>query len=1186
MKQGAQKAKVPFRVSFRHVKSALTTCILICLLSFPVSGGTPETRWEVKEPFNQKFFIENKGQFELPDSLQAGKILFGARMDGLVYYFTPKGVWVKYLNYANQKAEEEEESSKNESEEEREEKEAAPQEQFHALRFPGSSDSVSISGQELVGEHFFFGTPATGDIQAGAYKQLVYRNIYQGIDLEFHFPKDSAGFKYSFTLQPGANPALIRMAYPLSQTMRHTSRGNLFIESAFGTFTDHHPSAVETGTGKPVACTFFVNKGEVSFATGKYDASQSLLIDPWTTTPLAFTSGNGAYDVDWDVAGNCYIYGGAFPFQVIKYSPSGTPLWTYTTNFTGTKKRYGDFAVDHRSGSVYIVEGYNSVTGSSIIKLTSGGVPVGFFRGDLSFTEMWRISFSSCTNQLVIAGGGVTSPSYTACYVDTSLINLSPVNVLNSPTGYHDMWGVAADNAGNCYMATARSASDPGNYDNILYSLPLPALAPINWQAASGYQFVETYAVSYTPGSITGYSNGYNGMAMGGSGLYTYDSHVLNKWNTAGGTLTGSATVNGAVIKNARRYGGITADDCDHVFLGLEKNILQYNSLTPAGTITASDTVYDLSLGTNNLLYACGRGFVSCISVNLPSCTAIKVTNHVQSCVSPASDSLSITGGKAPYNITWNTNPVQTGFVAINLAPGTYIATIQDDACNMNVAHDTVVIPPATVGTIVPLTTPVACNGGSDGSVSLQVTGAPPPLPVFTWSNGATGQSVNHLTAGTYTVSITGSNGCVQSLPILITQPAPIKDSLITRPTHCFGDTAGMAVNINGGTPTYQITWNSNPPQTGFNAQGLQAGIYTGTVTDGHGCKTTFTAQLTEPPQLIVTATAIDTGCSGNSGKASASATGGTGAYTYSWNPGGGSSASLSGLAPGNYTVTVTDSNGCATQTTTALVAPPPLQVSFTSIDSAGCSPVCVYFSANVPPSAIVIWNFGDQNASNLQQPSHCYKSPGNYSVTLTATKGNCTQVVTHPNMVTVYPHPNAAFQMVPSGGNTPAGSTCFSHPSTLDSGTTVSYAWNFGDFDHNTSTEQNPCFVYANPGKYCANLTVTNTFGCRDSSELCTDIVGEVELFVPNSFTPNGDGTNDLFLPVGEGIDPSHFDFIVYDRWGQLLWETTEWGKGWDGRVKGSVDIVQQDVYIWKIDCEDINGHPHHLIGHVTVIK
>jgi gliding motility-associated-like protein len=1194
IKQGAQGATKMSVVHSRTLKFILSLCILIIsrILTF-ANPGSSDKGWTVKDPFGQKLFIENKGQFTLPGLAEKDEILYGARIDGLEYYFTKDNIWIRHLREV--KLPEGKETNKkrrtilpeNVQEEaaDKEEEESAftTREEFHQIKFPGAGKETWIVPEFPSEQAFTYGNSTGNSLRAKAYKRITYHNLFPGIDMEFSFPENKQGFKYTFLVHPGADPSAISMSYPLSENIQYTGEGSLLIQSLYGNFKDHAPMGNELETGKAIQCSFYVKKGIVHFNTDKYDSTKTLIIDPWTTTPV-FTASTNAFDVDWDNGGNCYIYGGHFPFQVTKFNTAGIAQWTYTTTFSGTKKRYGDFAVDHRTGSVYIVEGYNSITGAAVIKLFTTGIPAANFPGNTSFTEMWRIAFSTCTNQLVIAGGGITSPSYTACYLDTSLTNLAPVNVLNSTTGYHDMWGLAVDNSGNCYMATAQSASSPGAYDNILFSLPLPSLTPANWQASSGYKFVETYGVSYTPGSISGYSNGYNGMSMGSSGLYMYDSHMLEKWNTGTGALSGSTTVNGPVIKNARRYGGITADNCDNVFLGYGNSIQQYNSLTYASSIPAADTVYDVNLGPNNILFACGKGFVSAIALNIAPCNGITVANHFQSCTTPARDSISVSGGTPPYTITWNTIPLQTGPVATNLLPGTYIATIKDQECTSNIRYDTVVIQPSAIN-IATLVQPVSCNGGSDGSVSLQLSGTVTPAPSYAWSNGATTSSISNISAGSYSVAVT-INGCTQIVPVSVAEPTPIVYTVVQGTILCHGDTSSISVNITGGTPAYQVHWNSSPPQSGFSAHGLPAGNYIGLATDLHGCTKALSASLTEPTSLVVVVSTIDTGCGGNNGMASAVGSGGTGAFSYSWNPGGSTSTNLSHLSPGTYTVTLSDANHCIAASTGIIHSVPPFPLSFSGQDTTGCLPLCVQLTASLPPGSTCLWNFGDTQTSANQTVTHCYSTPGNYPVLLTASMGGCTKTVSHVNMVSVFPTPSAAFTVNPTlitDANTDA---CFHLTSGEDTLATLPLLWSFGDSLHSKSTKQNPCFRYALPGNYCITLKTKNRYGCTDSVEHCLDVLAQVDIFVPNSFTPNGDGLNDFFSPVGVGIDPSGYELLIFNRWGELIWKTNQSTAGWDGRPLNGREIVQEDVYVWKLECRDVLGGRHHLIGHVSVIK
>jgi gliding motility-associated-like protein len=132
----------------------------------------------------------------------------------------------------------------------------------------------------------------------------------------------------------------------------------------------------------------------------------------------------------------------------------------------------------------------------------------------------------------------------------------------------------------------------------------------------------------------------------------------------------------------------------------------------------------------------------------------------------------------------------------------------------------------------------------------------------------------------------------------------------------------------------------------------------------------------------------------------------------------------------------------------------------------------------------------------------------------------------------------------------------------------------------------QNPTFSYTEPVCYQAVLTVSNVHGCTDvaTEEIC--IQPEVTIYVPNAFTPNGDGLNDVFLPKGSGLDWNTFSMMIFDRWGNLIYETTDINKGWRGIVKNSGEIAQQDIYVWKIDINDLNGAEHHHVGDVMLAR
>jgi hypothetical protein len=593
----------------------------LLLLPFFVFSFPLFSQWTVKDPFEQKVFVENKGQYALKENPD-NEILFGARQDGLHYFFTKNSIHIKYYARVERTEKEKEEIEKQLGEKENG-KEAREEsmikykwvDQFHEIKFVDAGLHTEIVAEQKIQTYYTFASANNKNIVANAYKKLVYKNLYPGIDMEFYFPEDKQGFKYNLIVQPGADPSQVKMQYPLSRKTNITSDGNVLVKSVFGDFVDHAPVA-SSADGKNISCSFKMSGGSQKFATGNYDKSQYLIIDPWTTTPV-FAGDSNAYDIDWDQAGNVYVYGSTAPFQLMKLSPSGSQVWIYTTNFAsgGGGNYYGDFAVDRISGSAYIVDGFN-FSGAQAVKVNMNGGQVAITSGNSLFQEMWRIIYNHCTNQAVVGGGGTSNPSYTGCTFDTNLVTMNPVNVINTTTGLHDMWGVAIDVNGNCYFATAQTQVGTPGYDNLLFKVPYPALTPVAYFVATAYRFLENGSVNYAPGP----PNGFNGMAMSDTTLYTYDSYVLKKWCTANGTVLNSLNVNGG-SQITMTYGGITADDCGNIFIGLNSSIKQYDgNLTPVSTFTTAGMVYDVSLGFNNMLYICGQGFVSAVPVSVQSC--------------------------------------------------------------------------------------------------------------------------------------------------------------------------------------------------------------------------------------------------------------------------------------------------------------------------------------------------------------------------------------------------------------------------------------------------------------------------------------------------------------------------------------------------------------------------------------
>ena len=185
--------------------------------------------------------------------------------------------------------------------------------------------------------------------------------------------------------------------------------------------------------------------------------------------------------------------------------------------------------------------------------------------------------------------------------------------------------------------------------------------------------------------------------------------------------------------------------------------------------------------------------------------------------------------------------------------------------------------------------------------------------------------------------------------------------------------------------------------------------------------------------------------------------------------------------------------------------------------------------------------------------------------------------------MVIVYPQPTANFSVSPQPASISSPTVYFTDLST--NGT--SWFWMFGDPNNSTSTLQNPNFTYNFPGNYLVTLIVNNG-QCADTIQFTVVVEEDFTFYAPNTITPDGDGSNEYFLPSGIMWDNSKYELYIYDRWGNKIFSTTDPTKGWDGKVQGgkSNKLVQEDTYVWKVIVYDQHSKKHQFTGHVNVIR
>ncbi len=295
----------------------------------------------------------------------------------------------------------------------------------------------------------------------------------------------------------------------------------------------------------------------------------------------------------------------------------------------------------------------------------------------------------------------------------------------------------------------------------------------------------------------------------------------------------------------------------------------------------------------------------------------------------------------------------------------------------------------------------------------------------------------------------------------------------------------------------------------------------------------------------------------------------------------------VTGLSNGQaYSFMVRDANNCpitvsGTFTGTALA-------SFTPSVNSGCSPLQVTFTNTSPAgSTNCTWTFSDgTTATGCGNITHTFVNPGCYDVSLSLTDAaGCSGQGTMPNIVCVLPDPVASFEVNPYV-------MTVSDPNAAMINTSVnadSYIWNFGDGSAGSSAV-NPHHTFPPDavGNYNIMLIATNAAGCVDTAYVIVIVEEELIFYVPNTFTPDGDEYNEIFGPVfTSGFDPFDYTLLIFNRWGEIIFESHDARVGWPGTYGEGNPIVQDGVYPWKIEFKTTKTDERKVVqGHVNVLR
>ena len=335
----------------------------------------------------------------------------------------------------------------------------------------------------------------------------------------------------------------------------------------------------------------------------------------------------------------------------------------------------------------------------------------------------------------------------------------------------------------------------------------------------------------------------------------------------------------------------------------------------PAGQTT--QTASNLAPGTYQVTISNPAGCtgVASATVTEPPLLNLNAASANVSCFggSNGTADATVAGGTAPYQYLWSNG--QTTVSQNGLPAGAYSVTVTDangctDAGQVNITQ------PSAIQLSVAQTVNVSCFGGNNGQISVQAQGGAGAL-AYLWSNGQTGATATALVAGSYTVTVSDTNGCTRTVAGNLTQPQQLSVQSSQLAARCFGEANGeIQLTVGGGIPGYSALWQGPGGYTGngLTVTGIRAGAYQATVTDLNGCTRTISASVDQPDVLALNIPATaDTICfQSNNGTVSVTASGGNGGYTFSWNNGQ-SGPTAAGLTAGIYLVTATDVRGCLT---------------------------------------------------------------------------------------------------------------------------------------------------------------------------------------------------------------------------------------------------------------------------------
>jgi PKD repeat protein len=708
------------------------------LLSASAQSQSLHTRWMLN-PYDEKVFIENKGQYVNEENKLSTEILFSFEQGNTSFFLCRNEFIVReQRSHVNNSGDEKDDPAKEYD---------APIE-FEYVRFGfTAADKVSAEGENIYPSPFRYyisdNKGIANTISAHAFKSVIYPNLYPGIDMVF-IPHEKNGIEYSYIVHPNADASVIRTVCngPLQNV-----NGNIMVTSGDAEVTDHAPDVFYSDNHEKILSAYVISGNSYSFSLDDYDHARAVTIDPWVVNPN-FTVQNKAFDIASDSSGNVFVFGGQTPWKLKKFDQNGNLIWTYVTNFN---EWYGALAVDP-VGNSYISDGCCSGT---IQQVNDAGF-VGWSVTN-GIDEYWRMAFNCDFTQLALSTG----------YASSAFVLPESVSLLDTATGNITSPVVIFTGA----QAEPRSLSWGTNGNLFSISCNSDEVTELTASFSQLYAVSSGYSLLYNGPSYANGLNptsGQNGVSGGQHFFCTSNGSMIYKRSLGTGSAISSVAIPSGITE---MNSGILVDHCDNIYAGSSNAVVQFDSsFNVVNSIPVPGSVYCLAPGKNGDLLACGSDFIA--SLGLSICRSIycdSITGLLPNAIFTAPNDICPGTCTNFLNLSANTNSCQWFFsgavpsASIDFSPqnicyntpGSYDVTLI--ATNTN-GSDTLTL--ANYITVYPQPSPQGISQSGDtlfanpGAVSYQW------FYNSTIIIGATNYFYVATASGNYNVIATDNNGC------------------------------------------------------------------------------------------------------------------------------------------------------------------------------------------------------------------------------------------------------------------------------------------------------------------------------------------------------------------------------------------------------------------------------------------